>query len=630
MCGIVGFTCYNSNIDKENVIKKMADAIRHRGPDDEGFYFTSQMVLGHRRLSIIDLGSGHQPIFNEDKSVSIVFNGEIYNFLELKESLIKKGHKFKTNSDTEVIVHLYEDHQENLLTYLNGMFSFALWDQNHETLFLARDRAGKKPLYYTEINGELIFASELKAILRYPYFRKEIDDISLYKYLAHEYIPTPQSIFKGVKKLPAGSYLIYKRGSLSISSFWDLHFNGAYQNTLSEGEIVNNLDTLLRDSVKRRLISDVPLGVFLSGGIDSSAIVSYMADLIPSKEIKTFSIGFEDKSFDESNFARDVAKHFNTDHYERILNPKMLVDILPEVINFLDEPFADASIIPTYLLSKFTREKVTVALGGDGGDELFMGYPTFQANRISGLYDWMPNTIHKNIIVKLVNKIPVSMNNISFDFKVKRFLYGVKADKNYREQLWLGAFSFENIEKLIKSNKIHELNEEKLFDEVIFFNQNNDTENQLDRLSYYYFKTYLHDDILVKVDRASMACSLETRAPFLDVQVMDFVGCIPNKYKLKGLSMKYILKKILAGRLPNHILHRPKKGFGIPVAKWFKDDLKALVLDVFSEEKIKREGFFHYPFIKTLLNEHFSEKQDHRKMLWTLFIFELWLEKWGL
>ncbi len=629
MCGIVGFTNNNHKFDRQLVIKNMADSIRHRGPDDEGYYINFQVTFGHRRLSIIDLGGGHQPMMNDNQSVAIIFNGEIYNFLELREDLIKKGHHFNTNSDTEAIIRAYEQYGEECLNKLNGMFSFALWDQNKGQLFLARDRSGKKPLYYAEIQGDIIFASELKAILQYPLYRKEIDHNALYKYLAHEYVPTPHTIFKGVKKLPAASYIIYKNGSLIEKQYWDLHFKDSYLNYSSEEEIIQQLDHLMRESVRRRLISDVPLGVFLSGGIDSSTLVAYMADLMEPKDIKTFSIGFEDKSFDESNYARDIAKLFHTTHHEKILHPKTLIDIFPEVISFLDEPFADASIIPTYLLSCFTREKVTVALGGDGGDELFMGYPTFQANRLAKFYDWMPEMIHKNVFEKIAQKIPVSMGNISLDFKIKRFLYAVKEDKRYREQLWLGAFSQTDLEELMITDNMSNISNEELFREVIFYNDNNDTQHHLDRLSYTYFKTYLHDDILVKVDRASMATSLETRAPFLDVEVMDFIGRIPHKYKMNRLNMKYILKKMLSKKLPHHILHRPKKGFGIPVAKWFREDLKDLVLDVFSEEKIKREGFFNYKVIKNLLEEHFAGIIDHRKKLWTLFIFEQWLDKWG-
>ncbi|GMT48500.1 MAG: asparagine synthetase B [bacterium] len=630
MCGILGFTRYRSQFDHRRVIKEMADSIRHRGPDEEGFHLTGEIVLGHRRLSIIDIGGGHQPMFNETGRVAVVFNGEIYNFKSLKEDLVSKGHDFRTNTDTEVLVHLYEEKGESFLGDLNGMFSLALWDQDQELLILARDRAGKKPLYYSEMGGELVFASELKAMMKYPAFTKEIDPNAFYKYLAHEYVPTPHSIFKGVKKLPAGSYLIYHRGSSSIRAFWDFTLDEVNGKAYSERELTEELDHLLRESVKRRLISDVPLGVFLSGGIDSSAIVAYMADLIPSKDIKTFSIGFEDKSFDESMYARDVAKHFNTSHHEKILDPKTMVDILPEVMSFMDEPFADASIIPTYLLSKFTRENVTVALGGDGGDELFMGYPTFQASRIAQLYKLIPESLHHHVIQRLAQKLPVSMTNISLDFKIKQFLYAVQKDKNYRDQLWLGAFDLEAMKSLVAHDAIHDLTNENLFSEVILFNQKKETSHHLDRLSYFYFKSYLHDDILVKVDRASMATSLEIRAPFLDVQVMDFIGSMPHQFKLKGFTMKYILKKVLEKRLPKHIIKRPKKGFGMPVAKWFRDDLRAFVLDIFSEDKIKREGFFNYQYIKTLLDEHLAGKRDHRKKLWTLFVFELWLSEWGL
>ncbi|MDH5680826.1 MAG: asparagine synthase (glutamine-hydrolyzing), partial [Spirochaetota bacterium] len=592
MCGIVGFTNQKSRLDRERVLKDMADSIRHRGPDDEGYHITSQISLGHRRLSIIDIHSGHQPMFDEDRSVSIVFNGEIYNFPDLKTELEAKGHLFTTHSDTEVLVHLYEEYGLDMFEHLNGMFAFALWDEKAESLLLARDRAGKKPLYYAEIGGELVFASELKALTRYPGFRREIDPIALQKYLAHEYVPTPHTIFRGVKKLFAGSYLTYKRETLTERQYWDFDLSGSYSNQLSERELIEELDCLMRDSVSRRLISDVPLGVFLSGGIDSSCLVAYMADLMPSKDIKTFSVGFEDKSFDESEYAKDVADYYQTSHHQQVLHPQTLVDILPEVTAFVDEPFADASIVPTYLLSKFTRETVTVALGGDGGDELFMGYPTFQANKMAKAYSWMPSPLHNGIIRPLAEKIPVSMNNLSLDFKIKRFLSAVKADRAYREQLWLGAFSLQDMNELILPEHMALSDNDSLFSESISYNERKNEDHYLDRLSYWYLKTYLHDDILVKVDRASMAVSLECRAPFLDVSVMDFVGRIPHKYKLKGFTMKHILKKLLASKLPKHIIDRPKKGFGIPVARWFREDLRDMVLDVFAEDKIKREGYF--------------------------------------
>jgi len=628
MCGIVGFTHFKSSLNREKVIKEMALSIQHRGPDAEGFYIDSSVALGHRRLSIIDIKGGDQPLFNEDESICIVFNGEIYNFQELKKKLLIKGHQFKTDVDTEVIIHLYEEYGEKLLAQLNGMFSFALWDKKTETLFLARDRAGQKPLYYGEIEGEFIFASELKAMTKYPRFRKKINQTALHKYLMYEYIPVPHSIYAGINKLPPGHYLIYRHGKSSIKPFWDFKFHDSYINDSSQKEIEQKLDQLLRESVSRRLISDVPLGVFLSGGIDSSSIVAYMADLIPTQDIKTFSIGFEDKTCDESGYAKDIARHFKTTHHEKILSPETLLEILPDITNFLDEPFADASIIPTYLLSRFTRDNVTVALGGDGGDELFMGYPTFQANRLARFYDWMPLMIHKPI-EKLVNLIPASMNHLSLDFKLKKFLHGVKAEKSIREQVWLSSFSETEMIDIMTQHSLQDLNRHELLSEASYHYQNNDGEYYLDKLSYFYFKTYLTDQVLVKVDRASMAASLEVRAPFLDVNVMDFVATIPHKYKLKGLTTKYILKKMLEQRVPKHILYRPKQGFAIPVAKWFRSNLKSFMLDTFSEKKIKDEGFFNYSFIEQLLREHLSGKVDHRKRLWTLLMFELWLKKWS-
>ncbi len=628
MCGIVGFTKYNSHIDHEAVLGEMSSSLRHRGPDDEGFYMDPHIALGHRRLSIIDLSTGHQPIFNEDKSLCVILNGEIYNYRELREDLIAKGHVFSTQTDTEVIVHLYEEYEEQLVNHLNGMFAFALWDRNRDTLLLARDRSGKKPLYYTEINNNLIFASELKAILAYPLFKKEIDNHSLMKYLSHEYVPSPHTIFKGVKKLAAGHSLSYKMGKACIQKYWDYHFHQAEYQGLSKEEIYSELDRLIRNSVERRLMSDVPLGVFLSGGIDSSAIVAYMAELMDAKQIKTFTIGFDEKAYDESDFARSVARHFGTDHHEKILSPKVLIDILPEVVDFMDEPFADASVMPTYLLSRFTREKVTVALGGDGGDELFMGYQTFQANRLAQVYERIPLPIHR-IMTYLAHKLPVSTHYMSFDFKVKRFLDGVHKDKQYREAHWLGAFSLDDLQTLVSGDRGISTSYKELYSEDIKYYQESDAQNDLDRLSYYYLKTFMTDQILVKVDRASMASSLEVRAPFLDVQVMDFVTSIPHKYKLKGLNTKYILKKILAQKLPKEIVKRPKRGFAIPVAQWLKGELKTLLLDQFSEDKVKREGYFNYSYIHRLMTDHFEGRQDHRKKLWTLLMFELWLSKWG-
>ena len=625
MCGIAGFSIHSKSIqeNREKIIKAMCDAIRHRGPDDEGYYITEEIALGQRRLSIIDLSGGHQPIFNEDKSISIIFNGEIYNYQKLADKLQKKGHQFRTNSDTEVIVHLYEEYGEECLPYLNGMFAFVIWDQNQKKIFAARDRIGQKPFFYSIQNHQFIFASEPKALLKHPEIQPKIDIEGMVQYLAYEYVPTPRSIYKGIQKLPAAHYLIYQNDSLQIQSYWHAKFSSS---NLSLNEYEKNFEKLLLKAVERRLISDVPLGVFLSGGIDSSCLVAMMSQLIPSHQIKTFSIGFEEKSFDESTYAKDIAEHFQTDHHEKILSPQKMLEILPRITKILDEPLGDASIIPTYLLSEFTREKVTVALGGDGGDELLAGYPTFQAHIMANYYQKVPSFI-RYIIKKIGYSLPVSTKNISFDFKVKRFLSGMDYNPYTRQQIWMGSFHDQDLPYLLSPEIQKQCRLENLYGPIQEHLQNA-LGSSLEKILYLYTKLYLQDDILTKVDRASMATSLEARAPFLDVDLVEFILKMPVSLKLKGLTTKYLLKKILAKKVPNHILNRPKKGFGIPVAKWLKDDLKPMILELFKEEKIREQGLFQYSYIKKMLQDHFCGKKDNRKQLWTLSVLQMWIEEY--
>ncbi|TSC96017.1 MAG: asparagine synthase [Parcubacteria group bacterium Athens1014_10] len=620
MCGITGFVGYGN----EEILKKMTATLEHRGPDDAGFYFNGEMGLGHRRLSIIDLATGHQPVFNEDKTVAVIFNGEIYNFLDLKKEL-EKRHQFKTKSDTEVIIHLYEEKGESFLADLNGMFALALWDEKKKKLILGRDRMGQKPLYYSLLNQTLIFGSELKAILSHPLAKREIDFSSLAKYLTFEYIPSPKSIFKNINKLKAGEYLVYQSSKLEIKSYWDINFkfqipNSKFQNCLQE------LDKKLEEAVKIRLMSDVPLGIFLSGGIDSSAI-AYYAQKNSSQKIKTFSIGFEEKSFDESKYARQIAEFLNTEHYEKIFNSKDVLDLVPKVMDFLDEPLADTSILPTYLLSKFTREKVKVALGGDGGDELFMGYQTFQAHKINQVYQKFPR-FFKKIAEKLIYNLPLSLDNISFDFQLKKFLSGADFPIQRRDIIWLGSFLPAQLSELFKPEILARANLENQFEEADNYYQKIKGHNFYNQIIYLYQKFYLQDDILTKVDRASMANGLEARAPFLDYHLVEFINSIKWQYKLKGFEMKYIFKKLMENKLPKNIINRPKKGFGIPMAKWINNELKEFTLNLLSKEKIDREGFFNYSFIVQILKEHFSRKKDNRKLIWTLLVFEMWLEKW--
>lgn len=620
MCGITGFIGQGD----ERILMRMTRALEHRGPDDEGFFIKDGVFLGHRRLSIIDIATGHQPIYNEDKTVYTISNGEIYNFQELKKELIKKGHQFYTNSDTEVIVHLYEDRGENFLKELNGMFALALWDRKKEKLILARDRLGQKPLYYALLSKNLIFASELKAILVHPQIKKELDFYSLAKYLNYEYIPVPHTIFKNIQKLEPGEYLVYQREKIEKKRYWDIKFSSK----LPGRDLLELLDQHLERSVKMRLVSDVPLGIWLSGGIDSTAIAYYAQKNSPTP-IKTFSIGFAESSFDESKYARQAANFLKTEHYEKVFSPKDCLDLIPRIIEFLDEPLADASIVPTYLLSKFTREKVKVALGGDGGDELFMGYPTFQAHQLAKVYEKIPYFLKNSLIAPIINHLPTSFGNISFDFKLKRFISGFKYQPEIRNQIWLGSFLPEAIEKLITPRIYQEIKSKNIFEDIGNYLKILNDEPLKNRLIYLYLKNYLQEDILVKTDRASMAVGLEVRAPLLDYKLVEFVNSIPAELKLRGLTTKYLFKKLMEKKIPKEIVWRPKKGFGIPIAFWIKKELKDFTLELFNQAKIKREGIFNYSYINQLLKEHFSGKKDHRKLLWTLMVLEMWLEKWG-
>lgn len=627
MCGICGYIHLDkSKRPSEAILKSMMDTLIPRGPDDHGLFVKDNVALGHRRLSIIDLETGHQPMFSDDGSIAIVYNGEVYNFRELKEALQKKGHSFKTHSDTEVVIHAYEEYGEDCLKYFNGMYAFALWDSKKDKLFLARDIFGKKPLYYAIFDNQFIFASELKAMLKHPSVRREIDIKAVSKYLAYEYVPSPLTVFKNIKKLRPSSKLSLQNGNCKVESYWDVKFGRNERFDLAEAE--SKLVGLLKDSVRRRLISDVPLGVFLSGGIDSSSVVAMMADEVAPKDIKTFSIGFREKSYDESSDARRVADFFGTDHHEEMLKPEVMLEVLPRVLETMDEPFADSSIIPTYLVSRFTRRYVKVALGGDGGDEFFLGYPSFLAHKISSYLDMLPSPI-KNISVKTLAKFtPRSSKYMSPNFKVNRFLRGLGFPEEIRHQVWMGSFIPKEQEKLFLPNEELDCDPFEIYDITRELFKKVTDLDPLDRAIYIYLRTYMTDDILVKVDRASMANSLEVRAPFLDKDLAEFVMTIPSAMKLKGFRTKWILKDALKNRLPRQTLLKAKQGFAVPVAKWLKEDLKGLLFDAFNEDKIKREGIFDYGYIKNLVGEFMRNKEDTRKEVWSLFMFEMWYDRW--
>jgi asparagine synthase (glutamine-hydrolysing) len=633
MCGILGFlTRRVADIPDLGELRSMRDLLRHRGPDDQGEFIRPidgggpYVYMGHRRLSIIDLSSGHQPLSNENETVWVIFNGEIYNFLELRNRLEALGHQFRTNSDTEVIVHAYEEYGERCFQYFNGMFAIGIWDEAKRRLVLARDRMGKKPLYYSFVNGNLLFASELKALIAYPNFSRQINPLSFTKYLFFEYIPSPHTIFKEANKLPPASYLILDKDGIRVIEYWSPFDQGKIAERLSEGEIEAKMLELLRQSVRRRLISDVPLGVFLSGGIDSSAITALAQEEVPGK-VRTFSIGFEDPSFDESSYASFASKYLKTDHHQQVMKPPDLLDLVPQLPDILDEPMADASILPTYLLSKFTRQYVTVALGGDGGDELFAGYPTYLAHQMARQYEFFL-TPSRPILTFLGNLLPVSDDNISFDFKVKKFLSGIGYPESIRNFIWLGSFPFPELKRVLSSELGSQVDPVRIMEEVDCYQREFPLEDKTTLLQYLDLKLYLQDAILVKMDRASMACSLEVRAPFLDYELVEFVMNLPSSLKLRRFTSKYLLKKVMKDFLPKEVIHRKKKGFGVPIAKWVKGPLKELFGDLLSYERIEKEGFLNPNYVTSLLQDHLSGKKDNRKQLWTLLVWELWLNRY--
>jgi asparagine synthase (glutamine-hydrolysing) len=629
MCGICGYINLEGRpISDDGVLKEMTRALTHRGPDDEGFFIDANAALGHRRLSIIDLEKGHQPLFNEDGSLAIVYNGEIYNFPELKAELVNKGYAFRTNSDTEVLLKSYEAFGAGCLGKLNGMFALAIWDKKTKSLFLARDRFGKKPLYYGVFDNTFLFASELKSIFRNPKIRVEIDRLALAKYFSYDYIPAPGTILKNVHKLEAGHYLVLKNGGLNKYRYWDFTFKPDRLKPRDFEEGKHTLSMLLRESVRKRLISDVPLGVFLSGGIDSSAVVAMMSTLMEPKDIKTFSIGFGDKTYNEADSAMLVARHFKTDHYEKILTPDMMLDIIPRVMDIIDEPFADSSIIPTHMVSRFAREHVKVALGGDGGDELLMGYMSFVAHRIAGYYDKVPGP-GKKLVKFFADKIPGKSDYNSLYSKFYRFLRGFEYAQGARHQVWIGSLTPAEQKPLFLDNELEEyFDPTNIYDESdAYFNAYPELPH-IDKVEYIYIKTYLTDDILAKVDRASMATGLEVRAPFLDKDVAEFTGSMPNNFKLNGHRTKFILKEAMKGILPGEILRKRKHGFAVPVGSWFRSELKGLLLETFEKKKIEKEKIFRYSYIESLLKEHFSGKKDNSRLIWALFVFETWYNKW--
>jgi asparagine synthase (glutamine-hydrolysing) len=599
----------------EATIHRMCDMIIHRGPDDEGLLVKDGAGLGMRRLSIIDLAGGHQPLFNEDKSAWIVFNGEVYNFQDLRPDLEARGHRFRTHSDTETIIHLYEEYGSECVQKLRGMFAFAIYDEKKHALLIARDRLGKKPLHYALVDGNLYFASEIKSILAVAPELAETNHEALMQYMYFGYIPDPQTAFRQIHKLPPGHLLEFEKGELKIRQYWDLPEYSTHE-PKSEEECLEELEHRLTEAVRIRLIADVPLGAMLSGGTDSSTVVALMSR-VSAGPVKTFSIGFQHADFNEAAYARKVAEHFHTDHHELILDPDV-VETVDTLSRSLEEPFGDSSMLPTYYISKLARQHVTVALSGDGGDEVFAGYDRYRIHLENRSFDWIPGWAGRFYRKTVHPRLPYSM-------PARKLAYSVALpwQERYIESISLQAF--ERDMGLLSPEFREQANGADPLNIMRGYLDRAPARDPLSRVLYLDTKTYLPGDILTKVDRMSMLTSLEARVPLLDHEFVEWVTALPPKWKMRGTEQKYIFRK-LAERVgvPAEVLHRPKQGFALPLVHWLKNELKDLLLNVLYEPRTTQRGYFNQAAVRKLVDEHLQGRRVHSGRIWRLLMFELW------
>jgi asparagine synthase (glutamine-hydrolysing) len=607
----------------------MTAALAARGPDDESFHIATPVGLGHRRLAVIDVAGGRQPFFGEDGQVAAIVNGEIYNFARLRRLLEDAGHRFRTRSDAEVVAHGYEEWGDGVLDRLEGMFALALWDARDRRLLLARDRMGEKPLYWASLaGGRLAFASELEALRHAPGWQGEVDPAALARYLVYECVPSPATIFRGVSKLPPGALLVARPGQApTVSTYSDLRF--------SEVDAIDDVDEgarllleELRRSVRERLVSDVPLGVFLSGGIDSSAVAALAAE-VRGKNLDTFSVGFEDRDFDESSEGAFVASIIGSRHHQHLVTAASVADALPNLGRVMDEPLGDASIVPTHLLARFARQRVTVALGGDGSDELFAGYPTFTAEAAAAFLDGAPVLSHLGgaLARAALRRLPSTGSYLPLEFSIRQFVKGIGATGPRRHQAWMASF--------LPTEALFALSPEAaraagdgLYDVIDRRMAACPARDPANRLLYHYAKGYLADDVLTKLDRATMAVGLEARSPFLGENVVKLACRFAPRLRRRGLGTKRVLKRALRGVLPTRTLHRRKRGFAMPIGRWLRGPLRFVVEDTLSEKTLRESGLFEPAPIRRLVREHLEARQDHRKPLWTVIAFLLWQASW--
>jgi len=615
-------------------IDRMSARLWHRGPDSSGTFQLPHVALAIRRLSIIDLETGNQPLSNESGEITLVFNGEIYNYRELRRELMERGHHFRTQSDGEVIVHMYEEKGPDCLRELNGMFAIALWDNRARRLLLARDRAGEKPLYYWRDGQTLVFASEIKSLFEYPGIGRALDLTALTQYFFYGYFPSPRSAFAEIKKLPAAHRIVVEGGNLHIDAYWRpqdyLRTPGLPPVTpREERDLVEELAARLRSAAESRLVSDVPLGVFLSGGVDSSTLVAIMSELTPGN-VNTFSVNFPEKSFNEGAYSTLVADLFRTQHHVLTADKPSMQEALLTLADHLDEPVADPAVIPTYLISRFARQQIKVALSGEGSDELFGGYPTYMGARLADYYLRLPGVVRRQLFGRLVRYLPVSSTAVPKGLFLRRFLSHAEKRPAERHHIWFGMFNPTELDQLFTPDWAGpQPPTREIFSPLARVLEGAHFDETLSEMLYLDFRLYLEDNLLVKIDRASMACSLELRTPFLDHRLIEFAEGLPGNLKVRGFKLKYILKKAVERWLPHEIIYRQKRGFSVPIASWMRNELRPLLDATLSEDKLRRQGLLNVRFVRRLLNEHWTGKADHRKTLWTLFSFQLWYDLWA-
>lgn len=626
MCGITGIFDFRGGAVERPLLQKMNDLLTHRGPDAEGFYLSGSVGLAMRRLKVIDLATGDQPIHNADESVWIVFNGEIYNYRELRAKLEKNGHRFYTHSDTEVVLHQYLEEGEKCVESLIGMFAIAIYDTKKDVLFIARDRLGIKPLFYHMSPRGFVFGSEIKPLLEVPWIERELDWQSLSHFFSLNYLPPPLTPFRGILQLEPGHVARVEKGRLEIKQYWDVPLETLPGFT--EYEALETIEGLLHNSIERRLVADVPVGAFLSGGLDSSTLVALMKEH-KHEVIKTFSVGFGDKAYDETRHAEEVAKYFGTEHYEIICKPQDVITCLPKIAWHADGLLADQAALPLYLVSALAKQHVTVSLSGDGGDEVFIGYPTFHADCYHAIYSALPRFLRKNVVEKMVNAIPASTGKLAFEYVAKKFIEAGDFTEEKAHYWWRTIFTDGEKGKLLKSRVLKQIGEIDAFPLYGKYFENAKEMDFFTRALYSDLKVWLGGNNLYKVDTMTMAHGLEARVPFLDHELVEYTARLPIQLRFRYRKLKYLFKKAVKHRLPESIFRRKKAGFHVPLAGWFREPLRDYVTDTLLADSPVLNEFMNREYISELLGEHFRGKRNHAFKIWGLLVFFHWFDGFG-